>query len=486
MIYYMDIFLNLCYKFIIMFKKIKFTFYICICVFISYKSLACGLGSCDQISDYRSEKASLDENASQQVCEDHSWPELKSVSEIIQSMNPNFGNNKFNQFYNCLNEVSNEVQQRRDSDIKNVREEIRRLGVDELSKDKQMELLEGLLGEDSFFSYFQAERNKGAGQRPATLFTYTGPAVEMASALNGAIEQRGVFKQIYKQSGFDILRQQENPINFLIEQALSTNRHLASSPQSQNFTPGMSKLILFEMIRSVHHNNSLNSENYMAEFNEFAKKIKLGIVIPESDFISSNNEELERNKARFQYTINDGYFFSSNLSHFDPRPPSAPMSFDCTSFIQFCSFGRNSFTQDPELKIVTTDFIAAYTMQNDPELQSRLNGREQLSIQYIQDTFHIEPLKCETQLYKGDMVVFKGHIFIFDGYETNGNQIQMKTIEASGNHHRTLGSFTRDIYTRPQCSNFIWGRDDALPGGKNRDAFIVRFKTPQSKTQQGV
>ena len=471
-----------------MLEKIKFILCTCFCVFISYKSLACDLTSCDHISNYRSEKASLHETSSHtQICQDHSLPEADSISQIIQSINPNFGNSKFNQFYNCVNEVSNEVQQRRESDIKNILEEIQRLGVDKLSKNEQMELLEGLLGEDSFFNYFRTEHNRGAGQRPTTLFTYTGPAVEMASALRGAIEQKGVIKQIYEQSGFDILRQQENPINFLIEQALSTDRHLSSSPQSQNFTPGMSKLILFEMIRSVHHNNSLNSEDYMVDFNEFAKQIKLGIVIPESDFISSNKEELEKNKARFQYTINDGYFFSSKLNQLDPRPPSHPMSFDCTSFIQFCSFGRNSFTQDPNLKIVTTDFIAAYKFQNSSQISSRLNARERLSLQYIHDTFYIEPLKCETQLYRGDMVVYRGHIFIFDGYETHGDQIQMKTIEASGNHHRTLGSFTRNIYSRPpQCSNFIWGRDDALPGGKDRDAFIVRFKPPQSNTKQGV
>lgn len=459
-----------------------FVFSLCTAPLASHAAASCDLDSCQTISDYRETQIALSSPSSSEECTPFSQDTTEKISNLTQALNPNFGNPNFEQFYQCANEVSKEVQNRRQSDIQNISQEIQRLKTAQLPKEKQMEILRSLIGEDSFYNYFYNEyqESRKLGGKTATRLTYQGPALETASALNGGREEGGVFQQIYNQSGWSILDQKENPIEFLVQQMRSQDYSISPSPQNQNFTPGISRIILFEMIRSIHHNNSADSPNYMKDFNQFAQKMQLGLVLPESDFTPEETEEAERSKARFQYTINDGYFLSAKPQNMNPTPP-LPMSFDCTSFVQFCSFGLDSFSQDPlsqnPLKIVTSDFLAAYKLQENPQAKLRLNSREETSISNINKAFNIEPFTCESQLQKGDMVVFRGHIFIFDGYETGaGGQIQMKTIEASGNQHRTLGSFNRDIYNGPpECSQFVWGRDDLLKE-KNRAAYIVRFK----------
>lgn len=445
----------------------------CICggyVFPSF-STTCNLRDCDSIDKYRTAQASLQTPLVSTCSGEEESQTHQQMRTLMEVLNPN-QTKLHNQFSQCVQDTLTEVQKRRENDRNIILQQINDLEISKIKKEKQLEMLRSLLGEDSFYSYFYEQYQLG-GNRLNTLSTFTGPAVEMSTALEGGIEQDGVFRQIYTQSGWDVLNQQENPIQFLIEQMKVNNYHSFPSPQDQNFTPGMSKLILFEFIRSAHHSNTLNSENYMEDFNQFAKTIQLGVIIPDSDFYSSRNNKT--NKARFKYTISDGYFLPATLSHMIPGSPSLPMSFDCTSFIQKCAFGINSYLEEPSLKIVTIDFIRAYQVQNNIRpLPSQ--GRMRRSVNRINKTFNIEPLHCETQLSKGDMVVFPGHIFIFNGYQKHENgQFKMQTIEASGNQNRTLGLFERDIYD-PSCRQFLWGRDDALPGGRIRDAFIVRFK----------
>ena len=439
-------------------------------VFPSF-STTCNLRDCDSINKYRTAQASLQTPlglACSKEEESQTHQQLKTLMEVL---NPN-QNKLHNQFSQCVQDTLVEVQKRRENDKNAILQQINDLELSKISKEEQLEMLRSLLGEDSFYSYFYEQYQLG-GNRLNTLFTFTGPAVEMSTALEGGIEQDGVFKQVYTQSGWDVLNQQENPVQFLVEQMKVNNYHIFPSPQDQNFTPGMSKLILFELIRSVHHRNTLNSENYMEDFNQFAKTIQLGVVIPDSDFYS--NKDYKTNKARFKYTINDGYFLSATVSHMNPGSLSLPMSFDCISFIQKCAFGIDSYLEEPSLKLVTRDFIRAYQVRNNIHpLPSHRRMRQ--SVNKINETFDMEPLHCETQLSKGDMVVFPGHIFIFNGYQKHeSGQFKMQTIEASGNQNRALGLFERDVYD-PSCRQFIWGRDDALPGGRIRNAFIVRFK----------
>ena len=395
----------------------------------------------------------------------------------MDSLNLNQNNPTHTAFVQCLHGTIEEVKKRRSSDTQNILSEITKLKLSQIPKDEQMEMLRSLISSDSFYSYFEQQHKKGAGNRLNTYFTFTGPALEMNTALKGEISQNGVTKKVYEKSGIDILNQMENPILFLMERVQSDQYNWQPSPQDQNFTPGMSKLILFELIRTFHHNNSRDSENYMQAFNEFAEKMKLGVVIPDEEF----GDDLS-SKERFQYTTNDGYFFSAQLDNIQPQPNSLPMSLDCTSFFQFCTFGADSFRQTPNpLKIVTGDFIRAYEMDTGTKPAPN-HQRAIQSIRTIQNTFNIEPLTCETQLQKGDIVVYKGHTFVFDGYKKDKNgQLQIATIEALGNQDRTLGSFYRDIYDS-NCNNLVWGRDDMLlDPKKERQAYIVRFKNPKTE-----
>ena len=436
-------------------------------------SMACGLNKCEDIHNYRDAKFSLENT--DLACTTKPEGITTQITPILDSLNPNQNNPKHDLFTQCLESTIEEVEKRRLSDRQNIINEINKLKLNQIPKETQMQMLNTLINGDSFYRYFESQHSKGPRNKIRSYFTFSGPALEMSTALKGEVSQKGVTKKIYEQSGIDVLDQKENPILFLMERMQSDQYQWNPSPQDQNFTPGMSKLILFELIRDFHHSNSQNSENYMQVFNEFAEKMQLGVIIPNEEF------ENDSNKTRFQYTINDGYFFSAKLDNIQPEPHSLPMSLDCTSFLQLCAFGSDSFKKTPDpLKIVTADFIEAYEASKGlkpiPE-----HRRAAQSIRTIQNNFNIEPLTCETQLQKGDIVVYKGHTFVFDGYQKDENgQIRIKTIEALGNQDRTLGSFYRDIYDS-SCKNFVWGRDDALLDPQHkREAYIVRFKNPKT------
>ena len=440
-------------------------------------SKACDLNNCKDVQNYRIAQVPL-QVPTNPTCEVES-PIYAKVTEIEHSLKPTLIKYPYNiQFVHCVQDVMREIQKRRESDKHNILREIEQIKLKQIPKEQQMEMLARLVGEDSFYSYFKNQYDEGATQRPNIFYTFTGPALEMKKAIEGRVYENGVFRQAYRQSGIDILIQKENPVDFLIQRLLSENYYLAPISQDQNFTPGMSKLILFELIREFHHNKSKDSENYMQDFNNFAAQMQLGVIIPPSDFI---NDSL--NQARFQYTINDGYFLGSKPHNMKPDSSSLPMSFDCSSFIQFCSFGFHSFNQKPPLKIVTSDFIYAYQSQQGLDIPS--NPRVQNSVNQINSTYDIEPLTCETQLQRGDIVVYKGHMLVFDGYQENEiGQVKMKTIEAVGNQNRSLGVFTRDIY-KSNCSGFLWERN-AFSGKEVENGFVVRFKSSLNKPQQRV
>ena len=437
-------------------------------------AIACDLNKCEDVHDYRKNKTSLEDTDF--ICKTQPEGVTKKITPILDFLNPNQNNPRHNSFTQCLESTMQEVETRRSSDRQNITNEISKLKLDQIPKDTQMQMLNALMSGDSFYRYFSEQHSKGARGRVNSYFTFSGPALEMSTALKGEVSQNGLAKKVYEQPGIDVLNQKENPILFLMERMQSGQYQWQPSPQDQNFTPGMSKLILFELIRDFHHNNSQHSENYMQSFNEFAEKIQLGVIIPNEEF------EDDSSKTRFQYTINDGYFFSAKLNNIQPQPHSLPMSLDCTSFLQLCAFGSDSFTKKPDpLKIVTADFIQAYEVSRGLK-QAPNHSRGIQSIRTIQNNFNIEPLACETQLQKGDIVVYKGHTFVFDGYKKDENgRIRIKTIEALGNQDRTLGSFYRDIYDS-NCENFVWGRDDALlEPKKEREAYIVRFKNPKTE-----
>ena len=322
--------------------------------FIPPLSIACDLNSCTDIDDYRGARNSL--TNTDFTCTTKPEGIQKQIATFVDSLNPNQNNQRHSDFIQCLKNTMEEVEQRRASDRQHIVSEINTLQLSQIPKETQMEMLNTLMSDDSFYSYFETKYKTGVGRIRNTYFTFTGPALEMNTTLKGEISQKGITKKVYEKSGIDVLNQKENPILFLMERMQSDQYHWEPSPQNQNFTPGMSKLILFELIRTFHHNNSRNSDNYMQAFNAFAEKIKLGVVIPDEEFADDLS-----NKARFQYTINDGYFFSAKLNNIRPQPDSLPMSLDCTSFFQLCAFGADSFEQTPNpLKIVTGDFIRAY------------------------------------------------------------------------------------------------------------------------------
>ena len=451
-------------------------FFIMVIIFLVSWSKACDLKSCKDVQNYRIAQVPL-QVPTHSTCEVET-PVYTKVMEIEQSLKPQVIEYPYNiQFFNCIQDVVREIQQRRESDRNNILGEIKKLNLEQIPKEKQIEMLASLVGEDSFYSYFENQYDKGAENRTNVFYTFTGPALAMRKVLEGKVYHKGVFRKV-RRPGIDILNQKENPVLFLVQRMLSESYYLAPISQDQRFTPGMSKLILFEFIREFHHSESEGSENYMLDFNNFAKQMQLGVIIPESDFDDSLNQ------SRFQYTTHDGYFLSAKSHNMQPDSSSLPMSFDCSSLIQFCSFGFDSFRQKPALKIVTADFIYAYQSQQGLQIPS--DPRVQNSVKKIKDTYDIEPLTCETQLQRGDIVVYKGHMFIFDGYQEDEiGQVKMKTVEAIGNQNRSLGTFTRDIYTS-DCRSFLWRRGDALSGKEVKNGFVVRFKSSVNKSQQRV
>ena len=453
-------------------------FIIGIIIFPALWSKACDLKNCKDIQSYRIAQVPL-QVPTNPTCEVEEFPIHAKVAEIEKFVKPQVVKYPYNiQFFDCVQDVVREIQKRRDSDKHNILEEVKKLKLNQLPKEKQIEMLAGLVGEDSFYSYFEDQYNEGAENRTNVFYTFTGPALAMKKALDGKVYHRGVFQQVYRQPGIDILSQRENPVQFLVEKMLSERYQLTPFSRNYEFTSGMSKLILFELIREFHHKKSKGSKNYMREFNTFAQQMQLGVIIPESDFIGDS-----LNRTRFQYTINDGYFLGSKLHNMKPNSSSLPMSFDCSSFIQYCSFGSDSFKQRPALKIVTSDFIHAYQSQQGLDIPS--HPRIQHSVNKIKSTYDIESLTCETQLQRGDIVVYKGHMLVFEGYEEDEiGQVKMKTIEAVGNQDRSLGVFIRDIY-RPNCSGFLWERN-AVSGKEIENGFVVRFKSSVNKSQKRV
>ena len=76
----------------------------------------------------------------------------------------------------------------------------------------------------------------------------------MHAVLTGGIEEKDgegnrFVLPIYKEAGFDILNDVDNPIDFLISKLYPNEKKAGEYPIKENFTIGLSKIILFEVLR---------------------------------------------------------------------------------------------------------------------------------------------------------------------------------------------------------------------------------------------
>ena len=198
--------------------------------------------------------------------------------------------------------------------------------------------------------------------------------------------------------------------------------------------------------------------------------MRLGIRLPKHPGFNSD----------FEYLVHDGYFLGSRNRHMDIYSQDSLVSFDCTSFVQYCAFGTESFDDDlpytdpwyeesGKFKLITSDFIGvANNMQYE-------NKREKVAMEVISREFKLEKLVHEDQLRPWDMIVIRGHMLIFYGYERNSDgSISFKTIEAIGGEYRSLDELAREIYG-PQCDQLNWKRDQFF-SEYDIDSYIVRIK----------
>ena len=372
-------------------------------------------------------------------------------------------------FYSCVQKVVSTIEKHRASDNRTLVNEIQSQGLHSMPKTEKIRLLYSLLGPDSFFTYFEGRYKKY--DTIFSHFTFIGAAIEVHAVLTGGIEEKDgegnrFVLPIYEEAGFDILNNVDDPIDFLISKLYSNGKKTGDYPLKENFTIGLSKIILFEVLRQ-----KAREEGRISQFNRFAKKIRLGLRLPRHEITGKDLN------PDFEYTVHDGYFLGARSYHMNVHSSNFQVSFDCTSFIQFCAFGIDSFEDSfnsmpissDKFKFITYDFVKI------AKGQVYSNTREKLAMEVINENFDLEELTDESQLIPGDMIVFKGHMLIFKGYKRmSDGKVVLRTIEAMGMENRSLAEFTRKIYG-PQCDQFLWTRDQAISGDKI-DAYIVRIK----------
>ncbi|MCY4643283.1 MAG: hypothetical protein OXB88_01560 [Bacteriovoracales bacterium] len=401
---------------------------------------------------------------------------------------------KSNHFMKCIMGLIDSIASKRMSDHREILNEIEKIKINKMNKSDQIAMIESLIAPlktplskynrchdekhfNNWYNHYKCCYEKtqcGLLSRR----TYTGPGLEMATVLTGQIESSdGIFLTIYLKSGLDILKEQENPIQYLIERMQSQDYSISPSPLINNFTPGISKIILFELLREKHHLDSQKTQKYMEDFNIFARRIHLKMKTPDDNFAHNHF------KRRFQYSIHDGFFYGAQKENMvSMNNIGDSLSFDCSSFIQYCAFGIESFSPyengenkkgDKTFRITTNHFVQTAKKQKSRPSSFDI---EFAAYQNLDRSFNFERLYCESQLRPGDMVVYLGHIFIFIGYKVDSSgKIRLHSIEASGNENRTVGAFTREIYEE-KCHKYSFARDDDIKGKEEREAFIVRFK----------
>ena len=359
------------------------------------------------------------------------------------------------EFAICVEAVKGNVEERRLADVGTLLAKVQQEGLRDWPKQKQLKLLQSLIAVDSFYSYFENLYQKNS-KLSYSKYVFMGPAIEVYTSLTGGVEDidkggNSIVYPVYQRAGLDILAEQENPIDFLAFKLVSKDRKIGFYSARENFSPGMTKIILFEALRQ-----KARQEGEVAAFNQFAMKLKLGFRLPNNEAVSVD----------FQYTAHDGYFLGATYYDMMIYSAETQVSFDCTSFVQFCAFGLESFQR---LKVITYDFVGV-GLQSTPK-----DPRQAKAMEAISEVFHVKKLKCESQLVPGDMIVFRGHMMIFKGYERAKNGlIVLKTIEAVGGEKRSLDEFSRRIYN-PECNQFVWKRDQVF--SKNEvPVYIVRFK----------
>jgi len=386
-------------------------------------------------------------------------------------------------FNKCIKNTANHVLKRINADNKTILLQVAKKELLKLPKNEQMRLLKSILGENSFYTYFKkiSERTN-KWDTPYSYYSFIGAASEVRSSLMNDEKVKNskdqeVLLSTYKQSGYDILQNAENPFAYLLSKITEKPIKIGQNSIEENFSPGIAKIILFEIMRQ-----QAIEELKLEEFNLFAEKVKLGIKLPEKEILG---EDLGPN---FQYSIHNGYFLGSKSSNMNIKNKSIPISFDCTSLIQYCAFGLDSFDDNTtatslynkklhhKLKFITSDFIKAATGEIPTEKDGKYD-REGIAIQAINDHFNITKLNSESELLSGDMIVYEGHMLIFKGYEyKNDGSIAFKTIEAAGSSTRSMGELERDPYKPDSnCHNFQWKKSDQVKNVTTQ-AYRVRIK----------
>ncbi len=378
-------------------------------------------------------------------------------------------------FNKCITNVLDVAFDRRNEDLIYLAKYIQEVDLIKIPKKDQMRLLHEILGPDSFYSYFKSRHYKW--ETPFSHYSFTGAATEVHSSLKNFAYSRHeghkVNLPVYKRVGYSILSEQKNPFLYLYKKLFAKEIKLKARYFDENFSPAVSKIILVEVIRQIAREN-----NEIHKFNEFASKFLLGMRLPENEI---NGENLNPD---FEYSIHNGYFLGSKSFNMDINDKTTPMSFDCTSLIQYCAFGLDSFDDaysastldSPEFKFISSDFVNSFNGYEVKAEDSGSYSRKSIAINNIRKKFEVLPLFCESQLMPGDMIVFKGHMLIFQGYKKRDDgSIAFMTIEAEGSATRSIGNLDREIYAEGKnCSVFQWRRSQIL--GAKVQAYIARIK----------
>ncbi|OFZ51271.1 MAG: hypothetical protein A2381_01730 [Bdellovibrionales bacterium RIFOXYB1_FULL_37_110] len=417
----------------------------------------CSLPNCQEVQSYR--EKSLNNALLTESCPlklDSLSPEMqiKTMNKIV--------NQQQEKFEECVDTILKIFKEKRHNDFQLIDNEIKKIGLLSLDKKSQIKAFESLFMPGYLYEFL-------SGVKPGKGLTYLyfnkqGPMTLMRASLTGSIEQDKVSQPMYKRPGYEVLNEKVSPIQYLLDQVKGSDYFIGLSSQENNFLPGISKVILFELIR----NHYLSNKNIKG-FQDFAKKMQIGIKVPSQEFKNDTD------RLKFEYITHDGYFLSAKSYDFNlSKSNKLPSSMDCSAFIQYCAFGEGSFEDrdafkvpmEGKFKLVTSDFLDVATQF--PREGIRAENAQAI----IKKHFNLEKIVCETQLKYGDIIVYKGHIFIFMKYEKQPDgSILIKTIEAAGNGNRALGVFTRNIYNE-NCTKFAWkeGVEEELP------AFTVRFK----------
>jgi hypothetical protein len=185
-------------------------------------------------------------------------------------------------------------------------------------------------------------------------------------------------------------------------------------------TPTIAKFLLWEVIR-----NRIPKKEYLKAVKELTLKFSYSPRVP----------------TMLSYTLHNGYFLGETKTDFREDRLTDSNGLECGAFLQRC-LAESGVEFPRKMRLLTPELADVGLMP------SKAKGT-------YRKIFSGKPFSCEAELTPGDIIAFKGHTFVFAGYEPDASGVyQMVSYEAIGGEYRAVGRFHRKIYSNDNtCSD---------------------------------